>query len=379
MYNILYLFLIFITLFIYISFLTVSYIPINIIGYFQKNSKKKSIKLAKNPIKFLTKCLLKPYPLLKLSFFKYNSYKLSYIGTYIYDSSYPSLIFIHGSYSSSIIWIETINKILKLNPKLNIYAIDLLGAGLSSDANTYISYLNFLDINILLLHEFIKEKKLIDPILISSSFGGLFNLEYNIKYPTRSIIFNPPAIFSLINKYQYYITLLGKFSIINHSLSLFSPEILYKIGINFGLHLETIYWLITLRHNKCTNNILKGIKLNLLNAYCVRSIIKFIVNRNDIKSKIKIIFSLKDDIVGKYAGELLEPYGFDISYIDHSHFIGSYDKIGELILNYINTPVNWVDKGTISFTNNNKYFFYPSPSLSQDQINLLISDIKCKI
>jgi len=301
---------------------------------------------------------------------------MSYIETTLYDFKNPSLIFIHGSLSSSIIWIANCNKILKINPKLNIFIIDLMGAGLSSAIPNEYSYMEFVEINKTILHEFIKRKNLIDPIIISSSYGGLINLEYNIEYPTRSIIFNPPGIFHLINKYQHTISLLTHYDILRRGLGIFSPEIIYKLGLKFGLDLETIYWAVLLRRNTLTNNILKAAPIKFLSGYCTRSIIRALINRNDIKSKCNIIFSLDDDLVGDYNGLLLETYGFDIQYLDHSHTISTYKDIAEYILNCIKNPVKWTDKGVISYTNDKKYYFYPSPYLSRTEIDLMVNDIK---
>lgn len=373
-YNLFYIFLIIFVLFIYMCVLVISYVPIHVIGYFTKVSDKKLKQFNIEPIKYLTLSLIKPYPLLKLSFFEHNSYTMSYIETNIYNPLNMSLIFIHGTFSSSIVWLDTINKLLIINPNINIFAIDLMGAGLSSNIN--LSYLEFIDLNILIIHELILSKNLIDPIIISSSFGGLINLEYNLRYPLRSVIFNPPAIFHLINKYQYYITLMGRYKIIKNSLNLFSPEIIYKLGIKFKLDLELIYWLCALRTNTLTENILKGTNLNILNGYSVRSIIQHIINRNDIKSKCKIIFSLNDNIVGTYAGELLETYGFDVKYLEYTHFISLYEKIAEYILDCVSEPVKWKDMDNLIYSNNRKYFFYPSPNLSNNQIDLMVADIK---
>ncbi len=376
MFNIFYILLSFLCLSIYIFILTLSYIPLNLIGLSYKVSDKKIIKLRKNPIEYLTKLLLKLYPKLKLNYFRYNLYKLSYIETIEYNQENPSLIFIHGTFSSSIIWLDTCDKILKLNPKLNIFAIDLMGAGLSSDID--LSYLEFINLNKIMLNKFILSKNLIDPIIISSSFGGLINLEYCLEYSNYSklIVFNPPAIFPLINKYQYYITLIFSNCIIEKSLGLFSPEIIYKLGKKFKLDIETIYWLCTLRTNTLSKNIIKGTKINFTEGYCTRSIIKNMLSHNNIKTKCKFIFSLQDDIVGAYGGKLIEEYGFDVQYIDHSHFLSSYDNIAELILNSISSSVKYLEKNNISYNLDNKYYFYPSPNLSQNQIDLLINDIK---
>jgi hypothetical protein len=369
MFNIIYLCIYLLIILFYTITICIVHIPIRIISLFcpnPKNIKKFNV----NPEKYIYDEILKSYPKLQSKTFN----KMTYYETSIYSPTNPSLIFIHGSYSSSIGWIETINNLLIANPNLNIFAIDMIGAGLNK--STEIAYNKFIELNKKMLRKFILSKKLIDPILISTSFGGTFNMQYNLDYPTRSIIFNPCAILPLFNKYQWFVSFVTHYEIINHSLHTFNPVLIYKIGILLGLDLITIYHLLIYRTNTFTINANNGIKINLTSA-CVKYNLynKFII-RNDIKSKIKLIYSIDDIFVGSYGGEILEKSGFHTEYIDGGHFICENKNIVKILLKTISESIKFKNISYNKIDKNKKYWMYPSPNLSQNQIDLLINDIK---
>jgi hypothetical protein len=371
MFNIIYLCLYFFIIIIYIITICITYIPFSIISLFcpkPKNIKKFNV----NPEKYIYDKILKSYPKLQSKTFN----KMTYYETSAYSPTNPSLIFIHGSYSSSIGWIETINNLLIANPNLNIFAIDMIGAGLNKSIEFEYDYKKFIDLNKKMLRNFILSKKLIDPILISTSFGGTFNMQYNLDYPTRSIIFNPCAILPLFNKYQWFITFITHYKIINHSLYTFNPTIIYKIGMLFGLDLIMIYHLLIYRTNTFTINANNGIKINLSSACVKYNLYNEFIVRNDIKSKIKLIYSNDDIFVGSYGGKILEKSGFHTEYIEGGHFICENKNIVEILLKAISEPIKFKNISYNKIDRNKKYWMYPSPKLSQNQIDLLINDIK---
>ena len=98
-----------------------------------------------------------------------------------YGEGKDTLIFLHG-WGQNVAMMEPLAKYFKKEYK--IFVIDLPGHGLSSEP----TYAYHVDDFVEVLREFIKTKKIKNPILIGHSFGGKVSLLYASKYETKKLI-----------------------------------------------------------------------------------------------------------------------------------------------------------------------------------------------
>jgi len=211
-----YIILVIIILIIYIILLVILYPFILIFSgikdCFEYNN---NIDVSKRSV--IIKKIFNGYPHLSTSMYDFTydniEYNMFYYRTNtVMNKKYPTLIFIHGSFTTSVTWLKQIDLLMRHNENLTIYAFDIIGAGFSSNVN--LDYDEHLAINKYMINNFIKDNRIEEQsseiIFISSSYGGLLNLEYIIDYPTKSIIYNTIGILPIISKYTWYLALIAK-------------------------------------------------------------------------------------------------------------------------------------------------------------------------
>ena len=111
-----------------------------------------------------------------------KTYKNISINYEFYDNdSNENLIFLHG-WGQNIQMMQPIAKpFIKRN---NVLIIDLPGFGESEEPKEVWSIYDYVE----MVHEFVKDLKLKNPILIGHSFGGKISLAYAMKHDPKKIV-----------------------------------------------------------------------------------------------------------------------------------------------------------------------------------------------
>jgi len=148
-----------------------------------------------------------------------------------------NIIFIHGTNSGSICWINLVNLLIKNYDTHNIYLMCLPGAGCSSiekiddllqmDSDYIIKFYSEI------IHKYIEELKIDNITLIGHSLATYFilnflieknkNKNYNIE---SAILINPISIISSVGYQGFYTVFMLKYGILNKFFNLFGKYLL---------------------------------------------------------------------------------------------------------------------------------------------------------
>ncbi len=282
------------------------------------------------------------------------------------NNDLPYLLLIHGTNSSSLVWV---NILIKLSYKFRIFAIDLPGFGHSptpiclKNADTKQS----IKLIINMLKQWIKINKINKISLLGHSFGAFISINFAHKYPElvdRIILASPVGILPILDNFGAYWALFFKFSPIQRILRLVVPYIafiLYKI-----IDIKYYYKFLLLGEPTAVGDLIvaKYITVNWLSGetYWNTPILKKLLQ---LKKPISFIYGDLDSITPIHQGKLLTILlGKNILCLplyNIGHFIT--DCSIDILINTIEIAYNKASKINSLITNkitNNKLLVYTS-------------------